>query len=401
VTTRDFNPLPAGLTEADLLALVEGEALPRERAGVVAKAVAANPALARELEAMKRDREHLRALGDVKAPSGLMDSVEAALQPVFERQMLLGLAEGDNIHERPPVSMVVPRRAPLLSGRRLAIAAGIALVAGGVAFTVLAPSIGGGPAPMPGRSGPIARNTQAPAEITPPQVAPQPETALAKGDAPAGAIGAVASAGDDPQYGPLPSEADTGAVAMADTEPSDPAGPPAPEAIGAAQAVALAAEHRLVIRVIPSDGRFDRITEKLAVRPKGAWQLAGAAPIELASLLDAQSGRPLPDGSVPDRSHMASDRGAPDVVSLPGPPGPPDYAAAPSVYLINARMDEGTFQALEASLRDTGADVLFEESAQALPMDSAPITTPAAVLWWGSGPSGWAVWGSVPVVIQR
>jgi hypothetical protein len=393
VTTREYNPMPAGLTEADLLAIVEGEALPRERAAVVSKALGAHPALARELEAMKRDRAALRAMGEAPAPAGLLDSVGAALQPVFERQMLLGLAEGEDVHDRPPVSMVVPRGPSIFSVRRLSVAAGIALLAGGAVFTAVSMN-GAGPKVKP--VGPIANNSPSKVESAP--VAPEvPEAVLAKAGHPES--GALASrAADEPLYGPMPDEGPAGTLAASESEAD--CGPPAPAVINAAQALVLANDHRLVIRVIPSDGRFDRITERLA-HPRGAWQLSGAAPTELASLLDPRGDQPVPRGAVPDRREIAGEGPGPEAVVLPGPPAPVEFDSLPTVYLLSARMDEATLRALEASLHDTGAEVVFEEATRALPIEGGPVTTPGAVIWWGNGPSGWASWGSVPVVIQR
>src|SRR5262249_45834498 len=88
--------------EGDLLAFIEGEALPRERELAVARELSGSPELARRLEAMRADREALRSLPQMSAPPGLLDAVEAALQPVLERQMLLGLRDGEPVSEMPP-----------------------------------------------------------------------------------------------------------------------------------------------------------------------------------------------------------------------------------------------------------------------------------------------------------
>jgi hypothetical protein len=93
--------------------------------------------------------------------------------------------------------------------------------------------------------------------------------------------------------------------------------------------------------------------------------------------------------------------GPPVMVDLPAPAPTPGFEGAPSVYVLNARLDEATLRSLEDSLRETGAQVVFEDAATELPVDRSPVTTPAAVIWWGHGPSGWASWGQVPVVIQR
>jgi hypothetical protein len=415
VTTGDYNPtsrLPGGLTEADLLAIVEGEPLPRERAALIQRTLVSEPALARELEAMKRDREALRSLGNEAAPAGLMDAVGSALQPVFERQMLLGLAEGDPVSERPPVSMVMPKQTAFSRNRKLAMAAGLALVAVGVAFTAMTLNRGT-PAPVPG---PIARNDARSAMTPPPptmRAAPVETTrelAMEKESAPARvADSAVFRIADDatPVGPPAPAAAEPAtevASAAPAPAPADPeVGPPSPGSMDLSQALALAADHRLVIRVIPADGRFDRVTERL-VRAKGSWQYVGAAPQELASILDSHSGEPLPAGAYPEPTRLTSTQTVHDPVELPGPPAPgeaPAVMPSSSVYVMNARMDEATLRTIEGAMRDIGAEVVFEEAPQALPLDDGPVTAPGAVVWWGNNSSNWASWDSVPVVIQR
>src|SRR5262249_5859890 len=68
-------------------------------------------------------------------------------------------------------------------------------------------------------------------------------------------------------------------------------GPPIPGEIDAARAVALATEHRLVIRVTPPDGRIDRVTDRLATVKRSGWQYTGEASTALAALVDPIVGR--------------------------------------------------------------------------------------------------------------
>ena len=93
----DFPAKTPRPDEADLLAFVEGESLPRDRELSVAKALEADPALARKMERMRADRAAFRALPDVKAPPGLMDAVEAALQPLLERQVRESVGMGARV----------------------------------------------------------------------------------------------------------------------------------------------------------------------------------------------------------------------------------------------------------------------------------------------------------------
>src|SRR5579862_6004566 len=127
--------------EADLLAWIEGEPLPRDREQAVARALGEDRTLARRLEAMRADRTALKSIGPVAAPVGLMSAVETALQPVLERQMLLGLREGEPVADRLPISIVQPVKRSIMQaffadrvGRRLAAAAAVLLMVGGATY---------------------------------------------------------------------------------------------------------------------------------------------------------------------------------------------------------------------------------------------------------------------------
>ena len=133
------NPRPPD--EADFLAWVEGEALPRDREAAVSRAIGADPALGRRLSSMRADRMALKSLAQVAAPASLMAGVEAALQPVLERQMLLGLRDGEEVADHPPISIVRPVKRSIMQtffadrmGRRLAVAAGLLLMVGGATY---------------------------------------------------------------------------------------------------------------------------------------------------------------------------------------------------------------------------------------------------------------------------
>ena len=81
------NSRPSVPDEADFLAWVEGEPLPKDREAAVGRALTGDRALARRLEAMRADRAAIKALPTIACPASLMAGVEAALQPVLERQM--------------------------------------------------------------------------------------------------------------------------------------------------------------------------------------------------------------------------------------------------------------------------------------------------------------------------
>jgi hypothetical protein len=193
------------------------------------------------------------------------------------------------------------------------------------------------------------------------------------------------------------------AALASNAEPMGADGPPVPGPMGASEALRLAGEHRLVVRIVPADGRIERITDRLA-RPAGraGWQLSGEAPAALASLLGPEAG----DAASPARkAEPPAFAGHGDISALDLPMGPPapamDWAPVPSVYVLNTRMDEPTLEGLRVAMRDVGAEVVFEESESTLPMDTGPVTAPGAIVWWGQGAAGWSAWGPVPVVIQR
>lgn len=103
-----LNFTSLGLTEAEVAAWVECE-LPRDRHEAVGTAIDSDPNLAKLLRAMRADREAVRALPEVQAPEGLLEMVEATM----ERQALLGLTDGVELNNAPPVSIIRTARTPL------------------------------------------------------------------------------------------------------------------------------------------------------------------------------------------------------------------------------------------------------------------------------------------------
>jgi len=414
-----------GPDEADLLAWVEGEPLSAEANAAVAQALLSDPVLARKLESMRSDRVALQMLGEERAPRGLIASVETALQPVLERELLLGLKDGEPVDSHPVVSMVRPEKRGIFqtfladrAGRRMALAASLLVLIGGATWygTVMFSS---GPQPV----GPIAindaRNREAreavPADSTlatksgdssevartesvvaPLTIATGPEASF---DAPQ-ALAAAPAAADA-------SNAEATPVALADLvgpvkTPMDPA-----------LAAELARERRLVIRVVSREATTaprrvcDRVKKEFN---SAAWKLASDAPTaELATALEARPldvGRAAPQVNQPEWPAFA---GIEQIEPIVGPPAPRELAvieeAEPQpVYVVQARLDAATMSQLRASLEKSGPadEIVFEERYEALPLASggAPVLTPAAVLWWTNPPAGWTSWGEVPVVIE-
>ncbi|MBY0307301.1 MAG: hypothetical protein K2Q09_01025, partial [Phycisphaerales bacterium] len=138
MTSGPFQPVPTGpIDEADLLGVVEGQALAGDRAAKVREALANDPALAELVTLLRADRDAVASLPTVAAPHDLLDRVEAQL----EREALVGLArtEAAAFDDHLPVSAVVPQRRRWVSARVggvLAGAAAVALIAGGVLMMV-------------------------------------------------------------------------------------------------------------------------------------------------------------------------------------------------------------------------------------------------------------------------
>jgi hypothetical protein len=405
-------PLP---DEADLLAWVEGEPLPRDKEAAVRRAMIDDQGLARRLEGMRADRAALRSLTAVSAPASLMASVEAALQPVLERQMLLGLREGQPIEDHPPISIVRPMRRSIAQtffadrmGRRLAMAAGLLLIVGGTAYL--------GTTYLSGKTAPRPINTLAVTKPRTDSAPPSASTPAALTDAAPAKTGETAA----PTAARV-AERDA-AVEQAKTEPDEGmtianAEPPAPEyspadmgpflpALDGARAAELAQDGRLVIRLKSVDPTVTsnpgRIAERL--RSGDGWRL-GDDPSPALLTLIAPPAAPAPEAEpvpVPELPTVAqTDPEQPQPVY--GPPGPPsDWHPLPptTVYLVQARLDGATLEALRSALAGSYGEAVYEEQAEPLPQEGPGAVNPASVVWWASGPSGWARWANVPVVVD-
>lgn len=439
----NFLPnLPPGLDEVDLLAWIEGDSLPRNREVAVARLLSEHPTLARRLDAMRCDREALRAMpADERAPAGLLANVQVALQPLMERQMLLGLQDDGANEQQVPVSLVVPARRSVWdllggsTGRKFAMAAGFLLLVGGTTYlttSMIMRSGTGGPGPGPvaiydgGESFGALMHDGVPADEG-------MSIASADGARASGAPGSGDLTFSDEDLG----EAGTSRMAMAPMEANDdPAGdglgddgfaiatlPEGDEAGEAGTAIAeaggamsmeralqLAQENRLVIRVRVAEGQTqregaDRVANRLR-RTGAGWRFAGDAPQVLASAVapstngfDVRRPRPVPD--VMAGADIRLPHGA-----LYGPPAPGAMIELPplraSVYVVQSRLDSTSLESLKTALSGVAADVVLEEADVPLPDYEAHehSLAPTAVLWWGQSPSAWTWWTSVPVVVE-
>jgi hypothetical protein len=378
--------LPEGLTEGDMIDLIDGRLAP-EREAFVLMAIKAEPRLAVLVRRLREDAAAVAGLdGGIEVPADLADRVEAQLHA--EALASLAAQEADAPLE-PAVTSVVtvsssddgsPWRLVLESAwtRRLATAASIAIVAGAglLAYHQFAPA----PPPGPGPIGPIAVTPAAPGPGEPgPGLEAGPEVA-------------VATAPDASSIGqPPPLIADPPAVAAT---------------ISPERALELARQGRLAISVrLPhaEAGALKRI-EALAraAGREGGWREVGLdrVPVAYASLL-------TPTMTVP---------------SLSGPARPPILVAGEERGVrsgVDARVDlsfqrravvraiwsvdvspraaaiAGLLDALSPG-RPDGA-VLVERDAPMLP---PPALTPEDVLWWHNPPSTWGTKVSIPVVVE-
>jgi hypothetical protein len=383
--------IPAGLDESDLLAWVEGEGLSRDREAMVARALDADPSLARQLGAMKRDRAALRLLPEERAPRGLVESAMAVLEPALERQMLLTMERG--MESRPPVSIVRPVRRSLLAtvfadrvARRFAAAAAL-LVTAGVATWVVSGYLAH-PVVSPTAPGTVA--------ATAGSEAPNPGVGVARDGLESPGLATLAQGPEASPAEPEP-EAKASAVAAVEAASIDPA-----------RAVALACEHRLVIRVAARDvarasARLDGFAARSARAGAGGWRVDANAPAALASALlkprefiGGATGR----GVDPVLAGRALDEFmGPIMPGRPEPAWPVAAVASGKVYVVESRLEESALAGLLAALSAGGERAVFAESAEVLPMPP-PMVNAAAVLWWSQPPTSWVPWASIPVVVE-
>lgn len=426
------QPLDPAL-EADLLAWIEGEPLPAARDAAVARYLNAHPKYAERLLRMKGDREALRALADEPAPAGLVQGALEALEPVLERQMLLDLAQGEPVGGGPPVSIVRPPRQSLWEtftadrlGRRLAMAAALLLLVGGVTyFAADQLGDGAGRPSFEDESGPIA--LQQPPEDEAPsilfdasparEVAAAPEWAMMKSE-PASDAGRV----EEPAPTTLAATgrgASAGAADLAEAKPAEVlvAAPEAPEPveIGPERALELAREGRLAIRVLSGNPEraVTRLENRASRRSAAApWRLGGEVDETIiAALANPGPSTALVRADLPPEDLRPTFAGMdlpPEVrMLLPGSETtslafelPVPAHAVPHGRMVEVRLDERTLESVrKEAARVAGGRAVYEELPTALPPETPPVS-PASVFWWTQPPSAWGGWGRVPVIIE-
>ncbi|MFM9994937.1 MAG: hypothetical protein ACKVU4_03950 [Phycisphaerales bacterium] len=419
------------IDEGDLLALIEGEALPPARAEAAAAALKHDAVLARRIEALRRDRADLLGLNAERAPAGLIRAVVAAVEPAMERRMLLGLEErATPLHTEPTITVVRAARPSVLgsifatrAGRRLALAAGLVLVVGGASVLMIRSGTPTPPIDI-AHGGDTTRAIGSPTIVVPPLA-----DAGSRGPDTIFAPGPIRTTGKDPQPQPFriaienpgttgitdPREAmvadSTPAITVAATEPT--------LTMDAAQALVLAREHRLLIVLRSRDAeaasnRLGRFASRSAPSLASGWRVASDVPSNIVASLARDRGdalsTPPPYRFIPIDPQLAMEsremmrpwsRATRPTAMMPVVLGAPE--ADGLVHMIEARLDESALASISAALAGAGRDaveVRFEALAEPLPA-TPPILHADAVFWWSRPPAGWTAWTSIPVVIER
>ncbi len=379
MTTGLPNPLPFGITESDLIDLVDG-VLAREREGVVLGAIKADPRLGQLVMKFRSDRELVVGLGEVHAPHGLADGIESRL----EAAALRGLSTASRDIPRPiPISQVERREPSSLRllmesawPRRLAVAASLAIIAGlgtmGVLELMRKPVAGPAPAP-------IAVNLPKPDPIAP--LAPTPSIEIAL----------------EPDAEPtIPPRIIAAAPAVEPVEMTD------------ARAAMLASEGRLAIALrtsaaAPAIKRLDSLTR---ARDTG-WRTIAMdnVPKQYAALLTPPAeARPAPAlPAAPEPTVFVSAHGANPQVTVvaPAPTLPPLHPVVKALYSVDLPPGENSFAALVRSIKESvpeGVTLTLRELPKPV---AAPIPVdPDSVLWWNSPVGKWSRRASVPIVVE-
>lgn len=399
MSTTPTNPidrlLQLGLDEGELLALIEGQSLPSDRVAMIAR----DPELSKLVSALRADHAALGALASMRAPDGLLDSVEARL----EREALMGLAQAGEASKDIPVSTIVYDNDPVI-GRifanrwtsRLAIAASV-MLALGLGWSLIAPVVRSTQRP------PIAINTPpAPTDVagTSAEIKAKAESKSAT------TVADSANAGPSVTAAPAPSEP---AVAKADTSTE-----PEPVAMTPERAIELARAGRLGVKV--------RCVSPEMARKNLVAQLPGGAALDTlandrASIVIAQTQQIIHERAVA----RAKPRGAPANPGAPtlagtgnaSNPLPTPRSGEPigapntqgtldgSAWRVSIAPEENRLRTLIR--RVTGKNADFSAELIELPA-SVDLPLPLdidQVLWWSRPAAQWDQRLSIPVVIER
>lgn len=398
---RSDSSNPA-INESDLLALVEGVALPPERAAAVREALGRDPRLAELAAMMRSDREMLASMPEATAPADLLDRVEMQL----EREALVGLArsEAQSANDALPVSIVIPQRQNLLSApwfKPLAAAAALALMAGGTM---------------------LLYSTNKPKPVTPitPDIAENPNH-NERVDKPA----PVEIAKKDPEVNTAPVIA-VKVQEPVTVEPRPVVPEPTVASITPAQALEAAMNDRLVLRIRARDASAVEARVKsiaaASTRGLGIEDLAGASYDRVVAAyistreeaIAASTPKPAPvqpakpiepapiAGNVPTAEKpVARPIGsAPESKPMPTQPEPISLMGKAFVLTLPplAGQDATALEALRKSLTNEQMIVEFEIIKKPITLEVP--TDAGSILWWSTPPATWGRKVRLPVVIE-
>ena len=373
------SDLPAGLTEADLIDLADG-VLSHEREGVVLGALKKHPEMGLLAKQFRADRSMVAALGEVRAPSGMAEGIEARL----EAAALRDLASQSHEVPRPiPISQVQIRETGALRllmespwTRRFATAASLAIVLGLGALGVRAVYNA-----LPGKA--IVHNTTSPSPTSDVEHALAPTTEI------------VSKPTDE-----TPVAAPT-AMTAAPQAKSDELTP--------AVAARLAAEGRLsiTVRAAVATASLKRLESLAKARDTGWHAIALDTPAQYALLLTPQND-PVATPTAPNAPNPIAITGTQTAPTTPVAPAPSGTALLPTlhyvvkaIYAVDLTPGEQPFESLLRSITDTlpeGATITLRTLPQPI---AAPIALdPDSVLWWTSPASKWSKRTRVPVVVE-
>ncbi len=374
MSTDHANPGP--LDEETMLAWIEGTLPPTDHRAV-SERLREDPILRTRLDAMRLDRFHLSAMGDIPAPAGLLDGVADLL----ERDMLVGMEDGEAF-AREDLALPEPVGHPSHEGlrrvhrpRRLRIGRGLALAA--VIVIVGAGAWVGGM---------LSTRGHAPATPGTPPLALEQGRDLAS---------AVHEAGVPDETKP-----DTPTVASATQEVeiadagSEHDGAIIPPAARMADRLDLLREGRLVLRVRLADlsglSWIDEVAQRVPIRRDAPADLiASLAPANEAVRIEREPARLL-----------AGDRqvGPPVELSMQERPAVPRRVLA-SVVLVDLPLDDRSLDEAIRGLRSHRGIVRVEidESPVALSGGDASDEDP---FWWRRPSEQWRPRATVPIVFE-
>jgi hypothetical protein len=380
------SPTPPPLDEAAMLAWIEGRLSKIEESKLIKQARPGTPERVAQMQANRRALQNVR---DERAPAELMDRVLAAL----EREALVGLANGQDLFEHPPISIATvtkPKRRGWAqrNAPALALAAGLALLLSGAVYW-------GSLLYKPSKPETHAKHN----ETSLPPASPEAPKTLALNDDTKELSSPVASPNAD------------AAKTAVEINDKPEAAPPAPT-MTPGRMLALARQGRLVMRVQSRD--LKNLAEIAAIENNAkierSWHLSSSVPDQVVAMIVPKATPTA--GSTPERTGptmaSAKDRTAALVTPLIGPGAGMTWALSASTdpasrvrakFLVDMPNNEKTLNQIKVLFADRlKAGVVFEELDE--PLNLPKVEDPETLLWWTLPPQQWVEHVTVPVVVE-